>query len=54
MQATEVLDHEHFISSRLIAVATLALSASGRTIVQRQASNWLDGLRTVFVFSSGL
>ena len=47
-------DHEHFISSRLIAIARLALLASGWTMVQRQVRNLSDGLRTISVFSSGL
>ncbi len=53
-RAMEIEDHEHFISSRLFAIATLAFFASGRTKVQRKVGEWSEGLRTIFVLNSGL
>ena len=54
MQAMEVADHEHVISSILFAIATLAFLASRQTMVERKVDDWSEERRTIFVLNSSL
>ena len=49
-----ILFYEHFISSMLFTMTSLAFLASGRRMVQCKVGKWTNGLRTVFEVISSL